>query len=82
MTKPLKVKDLIKKLQKIDQNAIVVVTTDNFEQGNQTKPARGIYEFTGKIVKESFRDAFDGGSYSSDVVRYDDKEKTKFIKIS
>jgi len=78
----MKVKDLIKKLEKLDQNAIVVVTTDNFEQGHSKKEAKYIYEFKGDIVKESFRDAFDGGSYSSDVVRHDDKGKKKFIQIT
>lgn len=79
----MKVKELIKKLQKLDQNAIVVVTTDNFEQGNSKKQAKYIHEFKGDIVKESFRDAFDGGSYSSEVVRWDnEKGKTKFIQIT
>jgi arylsulfatase A-like enzyme len=78
----MKVKELIKKLKALDQNAIVVVTTDNFEMGNNNIPARGVYEFAGKIVKEGFRDAFDGGSYSADVVRHDEKGKTKFVQIT
>lgn len=78
----MKVKDLVKKLEALDQNAIVVVTTDNFEQGHSNIEAKGIREFKGEIVKESFRDAFDGGSYSSDVVRYDDKGKKKFVQIT
>ena len=78
----MKVKDLIKKLEALDQNAIVVVTTNNFEQGHSKKEAKGVYEFKGKIVSESFRDAFDGGSYSSDVVRWDEKGKKKFVQIT
>lgn len=42
-----------------------------------------IREFNGSVVKESFRDAFgDGGNYSADVIRHDEKGKTKFVKIS
>lgn len=79
----MKVKELIKNLKKFDQNATVVVTTDNFEQGNSKKEAKGIYEFKGDIVKKSFRDAFDGGSYSSDVVKWDDKNgKINFVEIT
>jgi len=79
----MKVKELIDKLQKLDQNAIVVVTTDNFEQGHSKKQARGVHEFKGDIVRENFRDAFDGGSYTSEVVRWDDeKGKIKFIQIT
>ena len=76
------VKDLIKQLQKLkDQNAIVVVATSNFEQGNNKVKASGISEFKGKLETESFRDAFDGGSYSKEIVRWDDKGKTNFIEI-
>lgn len=79
----MKVKDLIKKLEAIDQEAIVVVTSDNFEQGNAKKQAKYIREFKGDIVKEVFRDAFDGDSYTSEVVRWDDeKGKTKFVQIT
>lgn len=79
----MKIKELIEKLQKLDQNSIVVVTTDNFEQGNSKKQATYIHEFKGDIVKENLRDAFDGGSYSSEVVRWDDKKgKTKFVQIT
>jgi len=79
----MKVKELIDKLQKLDQDSIVVVTTDNFEQGHSKKQARSVYEFKGDIVRENFRDAFDGGSYTSEVVRWDDeKGKIKFIQIT
>jgi len=77
----IKVKDVIKKLQKMDPEAIFVTTTDNFEMGHSTVPAHGISEFSGELVKESFRDAFDGGSYSADVIRHSDKGKSKFVKI-
>ncbi len=79
----MKVKDAMKLLAKMDQNAIFVTTTDNFEMGHQTIPATSIREFNGSVVKESFRDAFgDGGNYSADVIRHDEKGKTKFVKIS
>ena len=78
----MKVKDAIKLLAKMVPNAIFVTTTDNFEMGHQTVPAVCIREFKGTIVKESFRDAFDGGNYTSDIIRHDEKGKTKFVKIS
>jgi arylsulfatase A-like enzyme len=78
----MKVKELIKKLQELDQNAIVVVTTDNFEQGNSKKQAKHIHEFKGEIVKKGFRDAFDGESYTSEVVRWDESGKIKFVQIT
>jgi hypothetical protein len=76
------VEDLIEKLKKLDPKAIVVVTTDNFEQGHAEKRAKYIREFNGEFKNETFRDAFDGDTYSSEVVRYDEKGKTKFVKIS
>ena len=81
-----KVKDLVKDLLKLDQNAVVVKTTDNFEQGQSTVLASSLDVFDGTLEKQSFRDAFDGGSYSSEVVKRvltkDKKVKyTKFVKV-
>ncbi len=78
----MKVKDAMKLLAKMDPNAIFVTTTDNFEMGHQTIPVTSIHEFKGSVVKGCFRDAFDGGNYSADVIRHDEKGKTKFVKIS
>ena len=78
----MKVKELISKLQKLDQNSTVVVTTSNFEQGHSKKKAERLFEFKGDIVNQNFRDAFDGGSYDSEVVQFNDKEgKTNFVQI-
>lgn len=72
-------------------NAIICSTTDNFEQGNNTVPMKylSIKPFDAVVRKESFRDAFDGGGYSSDVVRTifkdtdlrEGEKKRKFIKL-
>lgn len=78
----IKAKDLARELMK-NPNDIVCVTTSNFEQGHSTIP-RGsvrVMRYKGNIVKESFRDAFDGGSYSSDVVRMDDNGALSFVQI-
>ena len=80
------VEQLIAKLQKCDPKAIVAKTTDNFEQGNNDVPATGVYAFKGKIVEQTFRDAFDGGTYFSKVVMHsfneENKEAINFVKIS
>lgn len=81
----MKVKELIKKLQSFPQNALVTVTTDSFEQGQPTVEATSVYVFKGEVVKESFRDAFDGGGYTKSVIRYKGDEKCSdgvtFVKI-
>jgi len=63
-------KDLAKELLK-NPNDIIVVSSDNFEMNNAKIPLTSVYLGRHKaiIVKQSFRDAFDGGSYSSDVVK-------------
>lgn len=82
MNDKMTVSQLIEKLQKIEnQNAVVVVTSSNFELNNSQIPAKSLYQFKGEIKKEGFRDAFDGGSYSTNVVRRDEKGKTDFVEI-
>ncbi len=51
---------------------IVCVRSSNFEHGNADIPLDSlrIPRYEGNIVNETFRDAFDGGSYNKDVVRY------------
>lgn len=62
---------------------IVCVTSSNFEQGHSLKKSPGVHRFKGNIVRENFRDAFDGESYSSEVVEWDDKEgKLSFVQIT
>ncbi len=79
--KHLTVAALIKLLQAEDPKAIVVKTTDNFEQGHETVLSSGFRKFNGKLVKKNFRDAFDGGTYTSEVVQQDDEGKQEFIKF-
>lgn len=79
------VKQLIKKLQTFPQNAVVTTTTSNFEQGQSTVELTSVYAFKGEFKEESFRDAFDGGSYTKKVIRYkgdaDSKDGLTFIKV-
>lgn len=77
-----RVRDLIKELQKLDQNSIISKTTDNFEMGHCIVEARGVSEFKGRLEKEGFTDAFDGGSYSTEVIKHDDKGNLTFVRIS
>jgi len=82
MNTPLTVKELIEKLQKVDnQDAIIAVTSSNFELNGAKLSAKSLYSFKGKIIKENFRDAFDGGSYDKEIIRWDDKENQEFIEI-
>jgi len=63
---------------------IICTTTSNFEQGHNTIPKKyiSLNRYKGNIKNEHFRDAFDGGSYTSEVVQYDDKEgKLNFVQI-
>lgn len=78
----MNVGQLILELQKLDPKTIVVVTTDNFEQGHQEIEAKYVNEFNGFRYTESFRDAFDGGSYTKEVIKFDIEGKLKCIKIS
>ncbi len=79
--KPMKAKDLIKELEKVNPEATVVVTTDNFEQGHSTIKASHLYKFKGELKDKPFKDAFDGGEYTSEVAEYDEKGKDDFIQI-
>lgn len=60
---------------------IVAISSDNFEMGNATLPLTSINlsRFKGRIQSQSFRDAFDGGSYSADVVKHGGDES--FVKL-
>lgn len=61
----MKVSELVEKLLKLDQEATVLVTTDNFEMGNREIEAKYVSQYdTGQKRTQGFRDAFDGGSYS------------------
>ncbi len=77
----MNVTELITRLQKLDPNTIVVVTTDNFEQGHQEIEAKHVYEYNGDRVRESFTDAFDGGSYTKEVIRFNPAGSLRYVKI-
>lgn len=81
----MNVGELIKKLQTFPKNAIVVTTSDNFEMNNATVELKSVYSFKGEIVEKRFRDAFDGGSYTSKVIRHlgddDGKHGLTFIQV-
>lgn len=82
-TKYVTAKQLAEELLK-HPNDIVCVRTDNFEQGQSNIPRRSsdVMRFKGEVVKQGFRDAFDGGSYESDIVSRNDKDgKLNFVKI-
>jgi len=82
MKEPLTVKELIKRLEELEnQDAIISITSSNFELNGSNIPASSLYVFKGKIRKEGFRDAFDGGRYNTDVISWDDNEKEDFVQI-
>ena len=89
MKKFITAKQLAEELLK-NPDDLVCSATSNFEQGNSTIPLTSIrlHRYKGEVKSKGFRDAFDGGSYSSDVVVYegqvDDKTtkgKQVFVKI-
>ena len=79
----MKVKELIEHLKLLkDQDATVVVVTSNFEQGHNKVLANNLFEFKGDLKEETFRDAFDGGTYNKKVVKWNENGKTNFIEIT
>lgn len=81
--KYITVEDMIKKLQALpNQKAIIATTSSNFEQNHAKLPASHLYQFKGELKNQNFRDGFDGGSYTSEVIRWDDKGKQDFVEIS
>jgi hypothetical protein len=61
------VKDLIKKLEALDQNAEVIVTSSNFELGGAYVPVSFVHQYNEGIKEiQTFRDAFDGDTYSKE----------------
>ena len=81
----MNVKQLIEKLSKLDPNMLVAVPASNFEQGQSIKQAKNVSTFCGQVETKTFRDAFDGGSYSSDVVSYyfsDQNKDHNFVALT
>lgn len=63
----MKVKDLIKKLEALDQNAEVIVTSSNFELNGANVPVSFVHQYNdGSKRVKTFRDAFDGDTYSKE----------------
>jgi len=64
----MKVKDLIKKLEALDQNAEVIVTSSNFELNYASVPVSFVHQYNeGSKKTQIFRDAFDGETYSKEI---------------
>ncbi len=74
-------KELAEELLK-NPNDIVCSVSDNFELNGAVVPKTSIHlhRFDGEIISRGFRDAFDGGSYNTDVVT-SGKKDFKFIQI-
>jgi len=63
----MKVKELIKKLEALDQNAEVIVTSSNFELNGASVPLSFVHQYNeGSKKTQTFRDAFDGDTYSKE----------------
>jgi len=77
----MKAKELAEKLMK-NPEAEVVITSDNFELNGATIPVTNVYPFNGKLESKTFTDAFDHEDYNTDVIIWDSKADTIFLKIS
>lgn len=63
----MKVKDVIKKLEALDQNAEVITKSSNFELNGASVPVSFIHQYNeGSKETRTFRDAFDGETYSKE----------------
>lgn len=76
----MKNKELISKLQKLDPEAEVVVTSNNFELQHEVVSLQGVTEYkTARKVKKQFRDAFDGYAYLTEVYDLFNGEETVIL---
>lgn len=82
MAKYITAKQLAEELLK-HPNDIVCSVSDNFELNGAKIPQTSLHlnRYKGKIDKEYFSDAFDGGSYPKDVVSYNDNGTINFIQL-
>lgn len=63
----MKVKDLIKELKALDQNAEVIVRSSNFELNGEMVSVSFVHQYNGGSKKnQTFRDVFDGTTYSQE----------------
>jgi hypothetical protein len=62
---------------------IVCSVSSNFELRGAVVPIAGIrlYRYKGELEKEEFTDAFDGGSYSKEVVRSNEEGSQNFVQL-
>jgi hypothetical protein len=64
----MKVKELIKRLEALDQNAEVIIESPNFELKGAKVPVSFVHQYNvGLKSKKAFMDAFDGEVYSKEV---------------
>ncbi len=64
----MKVKDAIKQLKKLDPEAVILVTSSNFELNGAEVPLSYLHSYkTGTKQMRTFRDAFDGETYQKEV---------------
>ncbi len=82
MKKFITARELAEELLK-NPDDIVCSVSNNFELNGATVPKTSIYlhRFDGEVKSRGFRDAFDGDSYNTDVVSYNEKCTTKFVQI-
>ena len=63
----MKVKELISELEKLNPDAEVITTSSNFELNGAMISAKSVRQYNeGSKSIETFRDAFDGGSYNKE----------------
>ena len=61
----MNVKNLIEILKSLDENAEVIIHSSNFELRNAKVPVTFVHQYdTGSNKDQTFRDAFDGETYS------------------
>jgi len=78
----MKVKELVKHLLEVDQEATVIGPNSNFEQGHVDIELKYIWEsHTGKKKVEHFTDAFDYTNYTKETWSCNDG-KESVVKIS
>ena len=59
--------DLIKKLESLDQNAEVIVTSSNFELNGASVPISFVHQYNEGLKEvKTFIDYFDGDTYSKE----------------
>lgn len=78
----MKVKELIKELEKLPQDAPVIIQTNNtMEMGQNYVDLKYISVDNYKKETKRFRDAFDSTNYSSVVYVYTDDKNSTCVKL-